>query len=60
MPCDDDNSIVRLAATNAWMMLCMVKVEELLPPARAMAGGYFKDVKCSDFSTGDWPEIAAA
>lgn len=60
MPCDDDNSIVRLAATNAWMMLCMVKVEELLPPARAMAGGYFNDVKCSDFSTGDWPEMAAA
>jgi hypothetical protein len=59
MPCEEDNSMVRLGATNAWMMLCMVRVEELLPPARAMVGGHFNDIACRDFSTGDWPDILA-
>lgn len=53
----EDTALVPLAATNTWIMLSFIRLEEVIPNAKIVTGGHFEDVSCSEFAASDWPKL---
>lgn len=53
-----DDPGIKLGVLNMWMMLQMVKVDELVKDAKIFTGTYFDGVRSDSMNFKDWPHQA--
>ena len=51
-----ENSSLKLGVATMWMMLQMVKADELVDDAKIFAGTYFNGVRSDPMSLKQWPQ----
>jgi hypothetical protein len=56
-PTSEGATMVRYAATNVWLKLCLVPMSELREWAEQLAGTHFNGARCEDFAIADWPHL---